>query len=85
MPQLTRGVEPAAGRVILVEHYLGLRGAAFSRAVIRGQLKLLYNAPHNTYHLYDLGHDPGERVDLAARRPAELQALRATLRRYPAP
>ena len=84
VPQLVRG-EPTAGRAILVEHYLGLKGAAFSRAVIRGQHKLLFNAPHNTYHLYDLGRDPGERVDLAARRPAKLQALKAALGRFPAP
>ena len=81
VPQLLRGTEPSPRRPILVEHFLGVRGARASRAVIMGDYKLLFNAPHNTYRLHDLKHDPGEKVDIASGRPALLRRLRAALER----
>jgi len=79
VPQLVHGTEPSPRRPILVEHHLGVRGASTSRAVILGAHKLLYNAVHNTYRLYDLSRDPDETVDLAPTRPALLKRLKAAL------
>ncbi|MCC6749704.1 MAG: sulfatase-like hydrolase/transferase [Deltaproteobacteria bacterium] len=50
------------------------------KAVVRGQHKLIHNAVEGFSELYDLRADPGERVNLAARRPELLARLHGELR-----
>ncbi len=52
-------------------------------AVQRGSLRLFHDAaPGGADELYDLAADPGEKLDLAARRPDEAAALRDEARAY---
>ena len=58
-------------------HFWGVHGPGiwpFS-AVRRGDWKLLYRHADRGFELYDLGRDPGERRDLAAREPERVRAL----------
>ena len=47
----------------------------------RGDWKL-YQPHRSTAELYDLAKDPGERVDLAAKRPEVVKELSAALQRW---
>ena len=53
-----------------------------ARVVSDGTLKLRYDIESETYALYDLAADPGERHDLAASRPADRDRLAAALRAW---
>src|SRR5262249_43078307 len=46
------------------------------RAFILGGLKLHHLVDANVWHLFDLDHDPAEKVDLALTEPARLQEIR---------
>ena len=59
--------------------WLGRAEGEWKRAVRRAGWKLHYESPGGVFSLYDVAHDPGEQVDLAAREPARLEALRALL------
>jgi len=52
---------------------------ADKRAVLKDGFKLITTEPGERVELYDLGEDPGERVDLAAQEPARVRELRAAL------
>ncbi len=55
----------------------------FRWAVVDGDRKLILDpASPATPELYDLASDPGEKVDLAVREPAEVERLRAELRTW---
>ena len=55
----------------------------FRWAVVDGDRKLILDpASPATPELYDLASDPGERANLAAREPAEVERLRALLRTW---
>lgn len=51
------------------------------RALVRGNLKLIEDQFSGALELYDLGRDPRERENLAARDPAATRALLETLER----
>ena len=44
--------------------------------------KAIFTAEKNSWQLYDLASDPGERTDLAASRPRELAEMQGLLRRW---
>jgi len=58
------------------------RDGNYRRAIQRGLDKLHYDAHADRVELYDLGSDPGEHVDLAARDGERAAALRAELESY---
>jgi len=73
------------GKAPLIERRLFWRGARpdrQQRAVRRGQWKLLVDA--SQLLLFDLGADPGERTDLAARRPDLVATLKGLLAEWEA-
>ncbi|WP_437201520.1 sulfatase [Planctomicrobium sp. SH664] len=51
-------------------------------AIRRGNLKLVERYEDGRVHLYDLSTDPGEQVDLADQKPAEVAALRDSLHHW---
>jgi arylsulfatase A-like enzyme len=55
--------------------------AAFKHALIDGRHKLIKDFREQTYELYDLERDPGERENLASLRPELLQEMIAALDR----
>jgi len=55
--------------------------AAFKQAVIDGRYKLIKDFREQTYELYDLERDPGERENLASSRPDLLQKMLVELNR----
>jgi hypothetical protein len=48
-------------------------------AVRIGRFKLVERLEDGRTHLYDLGEDPGERTDVAAREPARVAKMRTRL------
>jgi arylsulfatase A-like enzyme len=62
-------------------HYHG-SGNRPSGAILDGSLKLLEWFETGGTELYDLARDPGERDDLANRRPADVARLRGMLHRW---
>jgi choline-sulfatase len=54
---------------------------AFKHALIDGRYKLIKDFSGQSYELYDLEQDPGERENLASSRPELLQEMIATLSR----
>ena len=54
---------------------------AFKHALIDGRHKLIKDFREQSYELYDLERDPGERENLASSRPELLQTMLAALNR----
>ena len=83
---LEGGAGPRETIVTYLPHYFPLPGTIPASSLRRGDEKLIryhFAAPgqRDRFELYDLGRDPGERNDLAARRPERVEALAAELAR----
>ncbi len=67
----------------LVFHFPHYQSGNAPHSAIRvGDLKLILFYEDESVKLFDLGKDPGERVDLAAARPADAASLRQQLANY---
>jgi arylsulfatase len=77
------GVPPSIGHPVVAEVYpLPFESPEGGwRALFDGPWKLLWNSK-GRHGLYDLGRDPGERSNLAARDPARVARMSALLDRY---
>jgi len=63
-------------------HRLSFSLQGVTRTVSDGSYKLIYDLTAGGARLFDLRTDPGERVDLFSRRPAEARRLQAALLRW---
>lgn len=82
---LTTGAENPAREVFMESMFVGYGlKAAYQAALVIGDEKLIDDQRSRTLSLYDLRLDPGERDDLAARRPDRVRALLRRLKRHQA-
>jgi arylsulfatase A-like enzyme len=86
VPAADRGFEGMSLRPV-IESDRPLRQASLSmqgvtRTLFDGRNKLTLDLDSGRSQLFDLRTDPGERTDLAARRPAEARRLQAALLRW---
>lgn len=78
---LLRGGPPPA-RSALYWHYPHYQVLPPHAAVRAGEWKLVHHFEGSRDELFHLGRDPGERDDLAARRPDTVRLLRSSLQRH---
>ena len=74
-----KAAEGAAWRYLLRPY----RQRIYARMLERDGWRLVWSAYGDTHELYDLRRDPGERRNLAARRPDLVMALRAEMDAHP--
>ena len=81
-PLLRGEASPLSGRYLFGEADHNNAEPDITRAVRHGRYKLHFNRLTGKRELFDLGEDPGERVDRAAAQPAVTAELGARLERF---
>ena len=80
LPLVERGDAPAREAIYLHYPHYSYHGRNHMGSVVRrGDLKYIHHYDDDEHELYDLSTDLGERDNLAARRPDDVEALRARL------
>jgi arylsulfatase A-like enzyme len=79
VPQLVDGVEPDPQRPIFSEVQVGFHNSHVINAITTRDYKLIFDVTYNTYQLFDLRSDPGEKRDVAAQQPEELNRMKGLL------